>query len=256
VVANKDVEMQAPPHRPCAAGVAFAAIAGAGLLVATGAASAAEVAAGRATIGAFPAGQVFTLLLLMLGPFKVVGPFLRVTRGADARLARRIAVLATAFSALALLFAGFLGERVLSQYGIPLPVLALSGGVILFLVALKTVLEQFAPPEPHTEPVGVPREAAMQVAMSPLAFPTIVTPYGVAALVVFLTVSQTPEGRLAVGAAVAAIMAVNLLVMLVARRLQPVLSILMPILGAVLGVVQVALGLQIIDNALHNLGVL
>jgi multiple antibiotic resistance protein len=53
-----------------------------------------------------------------------------------------------------------------------------------------------------------------------------------------------------------AIMVLNLIVMLAARRLAPVLAFVLPILGAVLGVVQVALGLQIINNALQMLGVL
>ena len=51
-------------------------------------------------------------------------------------------------------------------------------------------------------------------------------------------------------------MVLNLIVMLVARRLQTVLSLVLRIFGAVLGVVQVALGLQIINNALRMLGVL
>jgi multiple antibiotic resistance protein len=89
-----------------------------------------------------------------------------------------------------------------------------------------------------------------------LAFPSIVTPYGIAALVVFLAVSQSVEGRLIVGAIVVGIMALNLLVMLLARRLRHVLALVLPILGAVLGVVQVALGLQIINNSLRTLGVL
>jgi len=240
-----------PPCLPCAT-----LVAGLACLIASGAASAAEPAAGQAPVTDFPVGQVLTILFLMLGPFKIIGPFLKVTRSADARLARRIAVLATAFAALALLIAGFLGETILSKYTIPLPVLALSGGIILFLVALRSVLEQFEAPEPHTEVTEVPPEAAMRVALSPLAFPAIVTPYGIAALIVFLAVSQSLEGRLTIGAIVIAIMVLNLIVMLVARRLRTGLSIVMPIFGAVLGVVQVALGLHVINNALHNLGIL
>ena len=249
-------EMERRAHRQCCGNLVWTFVVSAGCLIATGAASAAEVAAGQAPIRQFPVGQIFALLFLMLGPFKIIGPFLMVTRGADARLTRQIALFATTFSALALLIAGVLGESILSQFGIPLPVLALSGGIILFLVALKAVLEQFAPPEPHADGGAVPPEAAMKVALSPLAFPTIVTPYGIAALVVFLAFSQSLEDRLTIGAVVVAIMMLNLIVMLVARRLLPMLSIVMPIFGAVLGVVQVALGLQIINNALHTLGVL
>lgn len=229
--------------------------AGAGCLIAAGFVSAAEIASEVAP-RQFPLAQVFTLLFLMLGPFKIVGPFLQTTKGADAATTRQVAVWATLYSAAALLIAGFLGEKFLGSYGIPLPVLALSGGLILFLVALRNILEQFAPPEAHADTAVFPQESARSLALAPLAFPTIVTPYGIAALIVFLAYSDSMEGRLIIAAVVVAIMALNLVIMLAARRLLPVLSLVLPILGAVLGVVQVALGLQIINNALHTLGVL
>ena len=81
-----------------------------------------------------PLSQIFTFFLLMLGPFKVIGPFGRMTRGAAPELKRQIAVRATLVSTLALLVAAFLGETILRKYGIPLSVLALAAGIILFLV--------------------------------------------------------------------------------------------------------------------------
>jgi multiple antibiotic resistance protein len=231
-----------------------ASIVGAALLA--GVAAGAEVAPDQEPLRQFPLGQVFTLLFLMLGPFKIIGPFLKVTQGADDRLARQIALWAATFAALALLVAGVLGETFLSSYGVPLPVLALAGGIILFLVALKNVLEQFEPPEPSHDTAAARPDAVMKVALRPLAFPSIVTPYGIAALIVFLAFSQTLEARLTIGAVVVVIMALNLAVMLVARRLPAVVTLVLTILGAVLGVVQVAIGLQIINNALRTLGVL
>jgi multiple antibiotic resistance protein len=172
----------------------------------------------------FPLAQVFTLLFLMLGPFKIIGPFARATKGASETLTRQVAFRATVFAATALLIAAFLGETILAKYGVPVPVLSLSAGIILFLVALRTILEQFEPPAP---PAGVPDEApatnATRLAVS-VAFPAIVTPYGIAALVVFLALSHGAESRLDVGAIVVAIMVLNLVVMLVTRRLLSVLA--------------------------------
>jgi multiple antibiotic resistance protein len=250
----KSRDMASRPGRFGCSVLASASIVGAVLMA--GAAVGAEVPASPESLRPFPLGQVFTLLFLMLGPFKIIGPFLKVTEGADDRLARQIALWATIFAALALLVAGVLGETFLSSYGVPLPVLALAGGVILFLVALKNVLEQFAPPEALHDTAAARPDAVMKVALRPLAFPSIVTPYGIAALIVFLAFSQTLEGRLTIGAVVVAIMALNLAVMLVARRLPAVVTLVLTILGAVLGVVQVAIGLQIINNALRTLGVL
>lgn len=228
-----------------------------GYLASASIAVAAEAAAVEVPFRSFPVAQVFTFLFLMLGPIKIIGPFANITKGADPVLTRQIALRATLFSSLALLFAAMLGERALSSYGIPLPVLALSAGIILFLVALQTVLQQFAPPVHHGEDAARPAPMpTMMVAMTPLAFPTIVTPYGIAALVVFMAVSPDLQSRLTIGVILLAIMLLNLGVMLVTRRILPVLGVVLPILGAVLGIVQVALGLQIINRSLRALGII
>jgi multiple antibiotic resistance protein len=201
-----------------------------------------------------PLAQVFTLLFLMLGPFKIIGPFARLTKAADAALARQIALRATILAGLALLAAAFLGERVLSSYGIPLPVLSLSGGIILFLVALQNILREFAPQDAGSgEP---PPPPTLNMALTPLAFPTIVTPYGIAAVVVFLAISPDSRSRLIIGAILVAIMLLNLLVMVATRYMRPIVAIALQIIGAVLGIIQVALGLQIIHRSLRTLGVL
>jgi multiple antibiotic resistance protein len=58
-----------------------------------------------------------------------------------------------------------------------------------------------------------------------------------------------------IGGIVLVIMLLNLMVMLTARSYQVILSVVLPILGAVLGVIQVALGLKVIDISLRALGI-
>ena len=224
---------------------------GFGFLIHAGIASAAEAAPGPVPLKHIPVAQIFTFLFLMLGPFKIIGPFAKITKGADAAFTRQIALRSTLFASLAILVAAFLGETFLSKYGIPLPVLALSAGIILFLVALQNILQEFAPHSAETtEPSPAP---TLNMALAPLAFPTIVTPYGIAAIVVFLALSPDLQGRLVIGAILLAIMLLNLIVMLMTRRIGPVLGVLLQILGAVLGIIQVALGLLIIHNSLQLL---
>jgi multiple antibiotic resistance protein len=204
------------PHRLVQLAVAC------GILSAAGVAAA---AAAGASVGAPPAqpfalAQVFTLLFLMLGPFKIVGPFAKLTQDAEPAYVRRLALLASAFSAAALLVAALVGERVLGNFGIPLPMLALAGGIILFLNALQVTLQQFALPAQEQKPAAaqVPQSIS-RLALAPLAFPTIVTPYGIAALVVFLALAPDPMSRLKVGGVVLAIMLLNLAVMLLTRHI-------------------------------------
>jgi multiple antibiotic resistance protein len=226
-------------------------------LLGAGVAAAAEAAGSPELTMQFPLMHIFTFLFLMLGPFKIIGPFMKMTKGLDATLVRQIALRSTLFASLGLLFAAFLGDSILTKYGIPVPVLALSAGIILFLVALQTILQQFAPATHANDGVAAPAATtALSSALMPLAFPTLVTPYGIAALVVFLAVSPSLQGQLTIGAVVLAVMMLNLIAMLLTRHIPPVLGALLAILGAVLGVIQVALGLRIIHNSLRAMAVL
>jgi multiple antibiotic resistance protein len=192
-----------------------------------------------------PKIQIFTFLFLMLGPFKIIGPFARIAHGADASLIRAIAFRAILFSSLALLIAAFLGARMMSNLGIPLPILAISGGIILFLVALLNIIKQFSPPPKFEENIESP---TLNMAINPLAFPVIVTPYGIAAVIIFIALSPDLNGKLTVGAVVIGIMLLNLITMLITRHIYKFLAIVLALLGAILGILQVALGLMVIYN--------
>lgn len=189
--------------------------------------------------------QIFAFLFLMLGPFKIIGPFAKITQGADPKLTRQIAFRAMIFSSIALLLAAALGSRIMSNFTIPLPILAISGGLILFLVALLNIIKQFATPTANKENVIIP---TLDMAINPLAFPTIVTPYGIAAVIIFLSLSPDLNSKLTVGIIVLVIMAVNLIFMLITRYIYKFLAVFLALLGAILGIVQVALGLMVIYN--------
>ncbi|MBK9105154.1 MAG: MarC family protein [Saprospiraceae bacterium] len=193
--------------------------------------------------------QIFTFLFLMLGPFKIIGPFAKMTQQATPQLVRQLATRAILFSILAVLIAAVMGEKMLGNFGIPIPVLALAGGLILFLVALSNVIQQFDPPENHLEQPA----PNLMMALSPLAFPTIITPYGIAAVIVFMIISPDLNTQLKIGAMVIGIMLLNLVVMLLTRHIGKFLFLFLSIVGSVLGVIQVALGLMIIINQVKTI---
>ncbi len=194
--------------------------------------------------------HIFAILFLMLGPFKIIGPFTQITQAADPALSRTLALRAILYSTIALLLAALIGENMLSNFGIPLPILTISGGIILFLVALLNTIQQFSPPATKDEN---PVKPNMKMAIFPLAFPTIVTPYGIAAVIVFFSLAPDLKTKLVVGAIVLGIMLLNLLFMLVNRYTYKYFALVLPLLGAILGIIQVALGLQIIFRGLTQL---
>jgi multiple antibiotic resistance protein len=197
--------------------------------------------------------RIFVLLFLMLGPVKILAPFVEMTRGTDATFRLRLATRAILFSAAALVLAGVLGRNILDNFKIPVPVLALAGGIVLFLVALQTLLEQFSASEP---PKQEPRTIDLRLAVTPLAFPTIVTPYGIAAIIIFVALAQHNEAlKLTVAGVTLAILLMDWVAMLFAHVVLKWLGAVLQVFAVVLGVAQVALGLQVILRSLSLIGV-
>ena len=198
--------------------------------------------------------QVFVLFFVMLGPIKIIAPFAVMMTDADEKTCRRSAIRAFAIASVTTLIAAAAGRAILENWHVSLGALLIAGGVILFLVALRLVLQQYAPaPEAEAHP---PDPASAGAAIR-LAFPTIVTPYGIATVIIILSVS--PNALYVVGVVVALIgvMVLNLLAMLYARSILKVVGTMpLQIVGAVLSVLQVALGVQMILGGLRMIGVL
>ena len=197
-------------------------------------------------------GEVFTFLFLMLGPINVLGPFVKMTEGADDRFRRQLAIRATILSCLALATAAVVGERTLRDYSVSLNVLALTGGLVLFVVAFQTILEQF-------RPVAIDRTVAEKLsfdsAVLRLAFPTIVTPYGIATVIVFTAIATETSTEVLIFLLALGVLMLDLFAMLIARPLLKWLGVPLLILNAVLAIIQLAFGVQIILTSLAAIGV-
>ena len=196
---------------------------------------------------------VFILVFVTLGPIKVFGPFMQLTHDADEARTKQIAVRAFALAVIAAVVGGFVGRLLVDNWQISPAALTLAGGIIFLLVGLSLVLEQYKPA--HVTPAPLP-EAPMAAALR-IAFPIVVTPYGIAAVIALLVNSPDAARTGAILAILIAVMALDLLAMLYARRIIAGATILvLQIFGAVLGVLQVALAVQMILRGLSDLGAL
>ena len=198
-------------------------------------------------------GAIFTLFVITLGPIKILGPFSQLTRELDEPTLRQVAVRTFLLSVVTVVLGGLVGLVLLENWKIPISGLELAGGLIFFMVGMRLVLEQYEPPPPPPPALPpTPTASALR-----LAFPTVVTPYGISAVIVLLANSPARERTLTILGVVMVVMVLNLLVMLYARKLLGSVTLMvLRILGAVLGVLQVALAVEMIIRALHGVGVL
>lgn len=205
------------------------------------------------TSGLLGLSAVFTVIFVTLGPLKIFGPFAQLTHGVDEATLRKIAVRVFVIAVIAVLAGGFSGRALVHNWNISMPALLLSGGIIFFLVGLRLVLEQYEVVHAVPPPLpAVPLAAAMRV-----TFPTVVTPYGIAALIILLSNSHDDARTLSILAILIGVMVLNLLAMLFARRVMGGVTLIgLQILGAVLGVLQVALAVEMILHAVRDLKII
>ena len=123
----------------------------------------------------------FVLLWAVIDPIGTVPVFISATHRHDAADRKRIALLAALTAAGILLFFIFIGETVLSAMGVPLLAFQISGGIVLFLFALTMIFG-----ESKTEAEAKDIHKAQDVAIFPLATPSIASP-GAMMAVVLLT---------------------------------------------------------------------
>jgi multiple antibiotic resistance protein len=199
--------------------------------------------------------SIFLLLFITLGPIKTIVPFVQLTAGSEPAILRAAALRATLAATLVVILLFLLGEIVLEKWGVSLPAVALTGGIILFLLSLQVMLK---PPESQAPRADASEVVSGSMLISRLVIPTIVTPPGIVSI---LALSVLSEGNsrlwLQIIGLLVMIMVVNLLTMLNAGRLLAFLTVAgLRVIGWVFAVLQASLGTQVIINSLRRIGAL
>src|SRR5262245_50687521 len=131
--------------------------------------------------------QMFVFFFVMLGPLKVLGPFVQRTRGLDDAKVSQIAWWTFVIATVGVVGGGRLGRSLLANWQVSIPAMVLTAGIVFFLVALRQLLEQYEPPHAAAPPEALP--AAPLAAACSIVFPIVLTPYGIAAVIALLGAS-------------------------------------------------------------------
>lgn len=187
-----------------------------------------------------PLGLLATLLFMTIGPIQTIPLFAASTVGMSHKARFRTAVVATGFAMIALALAVFVGAAAMARVGTTPSSLIMAAGLILTLTALRNILGGSASGNAVAGAQG-------GVALSPVAIPGLVTPVGVAILIIFVSYFSQGADKLAILAVVVAILATDLIAMLCAGWFMRVIGAApLVVLGAVFGVLQAAMGVEMI----------
>ena len=193
---------------------------------------------------------IFTIFMVTLGPIKTVPAFFAMTKDLDPAAQRRLALEgATAATAIALVIALVLDE-VASSWGVGADDLLLAGGILLFLGARDAIIHFGSPP-------SAPQATSRYPAVAPLAIPTIITPWGVVAILVFMALAEgDPLGTLTVLAMLVGMMILNLAGMLFAGQIVGLVGVVtFQVAGWIFSVLQAGLAVDFVVKALSHMNV-
>lgn len=190
-----------------------------------------------------PLAVLFGLLFTLVGPIKIIPAFHALTAGMDARSRAKLALKGAAFGTLGIALAAIMGIAQIEKVGISREALGTAAGLVLAIVGLLPL-------------IGMDRTSA--AAASPpdalgLAFPILLPPYAFGLILLISLYVPSTEGRIGIVLVGGALMAMNAVAMLAAGPIMQRIGMTpLRIFGAVFGILQLALGIQILFWGLSN----
>ncbi|MBE0568855.1 MAG: MarC family NAAT transporter [Deltaproteobacteria bacterium] len=157
-------------------------------------------------------------ILPIVNPFSTIPLLLALTPGGSRESRAREARRSSTFASLILIGALFIGSLVIEFFGISLQALRIAGGLVISIIGLRML---FPGPEASTvaDPLG--GQGAMDIALIPLAMPSLSGPGSIAVVITESTMIFAQKGialkALGLGAAVASIVTVGAVSWLVLR---------------------------------------
>ncbi len=183
-----------------------------------------------------PLFELFMLLFTLAGPIKMIPVFQGIAARIDPAERRRFAIKAALIAFGGIVLAALMGSVQLAKVGISSEALGTAAGLVLAIVGLMPLIGIEKAPSPQAEPDALG-----------FAFPTILAPHTFGLIILYTLYANTQADVIGVVATGGALMALNLAAMLGSGWIMGRIGMTpLRVFGAVFGIIQLALGVQIL----------
>ncbi|WP_313330893.1 MarC family protein [Sphingobium yanoikuyae] len=196
---------------------------------------------------------VLIIFFVTLGPIKVIPAYAQLTREISAGDRRALAIKATLLATAVGFLILFLGDKLRANWQIGSADLLMTGGILLLIGALDAIKNA-----EHRPDAQEPPQSTKGLALSPVTFPIIITPYGIVALLLFAAVAgDTQTFLIGVFGIFLGMMIADCLAMSYARQLLGFIRIgTLMAFGWLIAVLQAALAIHAFMTGLQQYGVI
>lgn len=190
----------------------------------------------------------FAALFVVIDPIGLAPLFIALTKGADSRHRRGVAVRASLISAAILLAFAVFGEALLGFIGISMPAFQIAGGVLLFLTAMDMLFER------RTKRREDKVSEMPDPSVFPLATPLIAGPGAIATMILLMGQTNSMIEALAVAGVMVCVILIVFLLFLSGSFLERLLGhIGTEVATRLLGMLLAALSIQFMINGLNSI---
>ncbi len=183
--------------------------------------------------------EQFVSLWVVIDPIGTIPVFIGVTKSLSPAMQRKTAIRAILYSGLILLLFLIGGQFLLEAMQIPLTAFQVAGGIVLFLFALTMI---FGDSKPEQEE-KLPLEEGSDIAVFPLAIPSIASPGAMMAVVVLTDNHRFDiEHQMLTALIMLSVLIITLILLIFAGKIQKVIgnagaSIVSRVMGLILAAV-------------------
>jgi len=196
--------------------------------------------------------SAFVTFLVVIDPPGCAPIFAGLTREATAAHRRSMAIRSVLIASGILLFFALLGEDLLSALGVSLSAFRISGGIMLFLIAIDMVFEKRTERRENRAEEVASREVE-DVSVFPMAIPMIAGPGSIASAMLLTARADGLGETLTVLGALLATLLLTLIALLAAGPLMRLLGHKMEaMITRLLGVILAALAVQFVIDGIER----
>ncbi|TCL68286.1 MarC family protein [Rhizobium sp. BK251] len=196
--------------------------------------------------------SAFTTLLVTVDPPGLAPLFLGVTHGMTRQQRKLVAIRGVLIAFCILTLFALFGATILQTLGISMGAFRIAGGLMLFAIAFEMIFELRQHRRSRSTDAAITKEHLHHIAVFPIATPLIAGPGALSATVLIAGTMDGVAGKLELISVIAAVMALVVVALFVAQKVDKVLGVSgRALLTRLLGVLLAALSIQFIVDGIH-----
>jgi multiple antibiotic resistance protein len=198
-------------------------------------------------------GSALVTFLVIIDPPGCAPIFASLTRGAEPKQRRAMAIRSSLIAWSILMFFALLGRPMLAALGISLASFRIAGGIMLFMIAIDMVFERRTERREKRVEVFERTPEVEDISVFPMAMPMIAGPGSIASAMLWVSRAETPLHIVVVLAAVTVVMLMTMITLLAAGPLMRLIGDKVEAaITRILGVILAALAAQFVVDGLKQ----